>query len=79
MAERRKPHHLDVTGQRIARVRHMTAEEAEREGWLASEAAVVLELEGGVVIYAACDDDANGPGELFACQGPKRFFLTPTE
>lgn len=54
-----------IIGQQIVGVRPMTHAEAEREGWLNDIPATVLALDDGTLIYAAQDDEGNGPGSLF--------------
>ena len=53
----------ELAGKRILGVRLMTNDEAEVSGWYSR--AVVLELEGGVAIWASCDDEGNDAGAIF--------------
>ncbi len=57
-------------GQRIVAVRAMTQGELQREGWFPRlhEQALTVELELGV-LYAACDEEGNGPGAMFGRDG----------
>lgn len=54
-------------GLSIKDVRPMTAAEKAGEGWEAEwlDAAVVLELSDGSLIYPSRDPEGNGPGSLF--------------
>jgi len=58
---------IDIVGERITAVRPMTAEELAREAWTPAPFTqpLALELADGVVLYAACDPEGNGPGVLF--------------
>lgn len=51
-----------LLGRRIAGVRWMTADEQEQLGW--DNAAVVLELDNGTLVWPAADDEGNGAGAL---------------
>jgi hypothetical protein len=57
-----------VTGHTIARVRPMTEDEMDQEGWEAGRRGVpmALVLDNGVVIFPSRDMEGNGPGALFA-------------
>ncbi len=57
-------------GQRIVAVREMTAAELRHEGWFPRlhEQALAIELELGV-LYAARDEEGNGPGAMFGRDG----------
>ncbi len=52
-----------LLGRRIAGVRWMTADEQEQLGW--DNAAVVLELDDGTLIWPSADDEGNDAGALF--------------
>jgi hypothetical protein len=62
-----------LVGRRLVRVRYMAAEEAAELGW--SHRPAVLEFEGGVVLYVACDEEANDTGVLFAEAGDSDLCL----
>ena len=62
-----------IVGQKIVRVRQMSKEEMVREGWDRGS-ALALELENGTIIFASCDPESNGPGELFAHDAKGRQF-----
>lgn len=52
-------------GRLIVEVRPITKEELKAEGWEGHRGeTMVLVLEGGAKIYAACDHEGNGPGVL---------------
>lgn len=64
-----------LIGKMIKRVRPLTEEELEREGW--DRPTLALELSGGDVIYASRDDEGNGPGTLFGCtKKGETFYVT---
>lgn len=52
-----------IAGLKITRVRRMTQYEMEHEGW--ERPTTVLELEGGLILFASQDEEGNGPGALF--------------
>ncbi len=52
-----------LLGRKIVKVRYMQASELAATGW--DQAAVVLELDNGILIYPSQDDEGNGPGALF--------------
>lgn len=51
-----------LVGRKIMAVRYMSHEEAERLGWEAR--GIVLQLDNGLLIFPAQDDEGNGPGAL---------------
>jgi hypothetical protein len=51
-----------LVGRRIAGVRWMTQDEQEQLGW--DNAAVVLELDNGTLVWPSADDEGNGAGAL---------------
>ena len=61
----------NITGQKIVKIRHMTPEEAEFEGWEDDRSrTTVLVLANGTVLYPSRDEEGNGAGELFG-KGPQ--------
>lgn len=71
----------DVIGQTVKKVRWMTEEETEAEGWgdIRGEQAVVIELGNGVKLYPSRDPEGNGPGALFGVtpDGKHVYILPP--
>lgn len=69
----------EIVGQRIVALRHLTATELEAEGWedYAGEAATVIVLENGVVLYPSADEEGNGPGALFANAYGRTLLILP--
>ena len=55
----------DLIGQKLVRIRPITQEELEAEGWDYAGATCVLEFEDGTIIYPSQDDEGNGAGTLF--------------
>ena len=51
-----------LVGKMVSRVRPMTAEEQLELYW--SERGIVIEFEDGTVLYAAQDEEQNGPGTI---------------
>ena len=51
-------------GQTIKKVRMLSPEELDAEGW--DHPGVVLELGDGTIVYPSRDPEGNGPGVLFA-------------
>jgi hypothetical protein len=66
-----------TVGLKIVKIRQMTAEEIEREGWedCAYEPITVIELEDGTLLYASRDAEGNGPGELFGQKKDEPCFI----
>jgi len=59
---------MSMVGSTIEKVRWMTDEEMEKEGWETGNRhgnGVVLEMSGGGKIYASRDEEGNGPGVFF--------------
>jgi hypothetical protein len=54
---------LHLAGRRIVAVRWMTASEQEALGW--ENAAIVMELDNGTLIWPSADDEGNDAGALF--------------
>jgi hypothetical protein len=63
----------NVTGQKIVKVRPMTEEEKDREGWY--RGTTVLELSNGVLLYASSDEEGNDAGAMFGIDKNKSFML----
>ena len=57
---------MNIVGKTVKIVRPMTNAEAEHEGWEDwREKSLVIEFTDGSKIYAASDEEGNGPGCLF--------------
>jgi len=70
-----------VVGSTIKTVRWMTVDEMIQEGWgPQGPRGVVLEMEKGGKIYAARDEEGNGPGVLFGetAEG-ENVYIYPSE
>ncbi len=66
----------ELIGKKIVRLRPMTKNEREDEGWENHHSATsVIELEGGILIYPSSDDEGNGAGTLFGKDGKERFYI----
>ena len=71
---------MDITGATIVRVRFMTDAEIRAEGWenlLGMAEPVALELDNGMVLYPARDEEGNGPGELFGTHNGELVMIFP--
>jgi hypothetical protein len=70
-----------VLGAKIVKVRKMTEEELEAEGWddCGRKIATALVLSTGAVIYASSDDEGNGPGTIFGKRGKSSFYVMPAK
>jgi hypothetical protein len=62
-----------LVGRTVVGVRYMLPAEAARLGW--SYRPAVLEFDDGTVVYAACDEEANDAGVLFAETGQTDLCL----
>ncbi len=58
---------VPIIGRRIASIRDMTSDELLAQGWpsRAWMTPKVLILDNGVMLFASCDPEGNGPGMLF--------------
>ena len=65
----------------LVKIRKMTAAELEREGWDDDNCnpGIALEFADGSVIIASQDEEGNGPGALFKCEGDKSYYLFSEE
>ena len=52
-----------LIGKKIVKMRPMTDEEMEAEGW--TQSTTVLVLNDGTLLYASMDPEGNGPGYIF--------------
>lgn len=54
-------------GRKITKLRPMTKPEAAAQGWELGrhDVGMVIELEGGMRLFASRDSEGNGPGALF--------------
>ena len=60
-----------LVGRKIVAARHMTPAEAKAQAWY--QAAPVLELDDGTILFPSRDDEGNGAGALFGVD-KKGFF-----
>ena len=58
---------MSFVGKRIVAIREMTSAELANEGWTLGrgEAAPVIVLDDGTLLYPSRDPEGNGPGEFF--------------
>jgi hypothetical protein len=58
---------VDIIGIKVAFIRPMTKREHDFEGWKydPKNRAYVIELENGVLLYPASNNEGDGPGALF--------------
>jgi hypothetical protein len=52
-----------LVGRRIARVRYMSTTEAAESLW--QNRPLIIELDDGTLIHAACDEEGNDAGVMF--------------
>ena len=69
---------MSIVGSNIEKVRWMTDDETNKEGW--EKRGIVLAMVGGGKIYASRDDEGNGPGVFFGetAEG-KSVYISPEE
>ena len=67
-------------GQRVTAVRWMNDDERRREGWDfdTNGPPAVVELDGGLLLYASRDPEGNGPGCLFCVLDGQTVYVQPT-
>jgi len=73
---------MDIIGQKIKNVRHMTKKEYEYNGWEPNgyDPPMVIVLEDGTCLYPSQDYEGKGPGAIFG-HSPKekdpekKFFV----
>ena len=65
----------NFVGRKIVAVRHMTKAELEAEGWDTNHQVPLLELDNGDKLYPSCDEEGNGPGELFVTDKNGKAFM----
>jgi len=76
---------IDLIGAKITRVRFMTKDELEAQGWDwegsdSIHPIVALELDNGAVLYPSQDEEGNGGGALFGHKaGESDFYVWPRE
>lgn len=56
---------MKLKGKIIVKVRNLTEEELQVEGWDKDKVVSALVLNDGTLIYPSIDTEGNGPGELF--------------
>ena len=70
-----------IVGQEIVKVRGLTDDELEANGWdrCSDQGAAVLELANGALVYPSCDPEGNSPGFLFgnAPDGESIYVMAP--
>ena len=55
----------DLRGLMITNVRLATQRELDnRLGW--DRTCIAIDLDNGLTLYASCDEEGNGPGDIFA-------------
>lgn len=68
-----------LIGLTIARVRPMTTEEINREGWTGylapGETPLVIEFDDGSSLHAMRDPEGNGPGTLVHNVGLDSYYV----
>lgn len=68
-----------IVGLTIAKVRELTTDELEHNGWSAGARAgdrpYAIELSDGTLLYASSDPEGNGPGCMFGSDGDGDFYL----
>ena len=62
-----------LIGQKVKRIRRLSREEGEAEGW--DNPTTCIEFENGAIIYASRDEEGNGPGALFGRSGDHSFYV----
>lgn len=65
-----------IIGQKITKIRSMTTQELNSEGW---ENGTAIELENGTVIYPSSDEEGNDSGELFGVSKGNQFVIFPNK
>ena len=65
----------DIIGHRIAKIRAMTQQELNAEGWDLEANMTAIELDNGVVLYPSADEEGNYGGEIFGTHNGKQFHL----
>ena len=56
--------HEKLVGRKIVAVRYMSEAEVDGLQWY-GRAAVVIQLDNGVILFPSQDDEGNGPGAVF--------------
>ena len=73
---------MNLEGKKIINVREMTPEEYKHEGWDDNRGfspVTVVDLEGGIRIWASRDSEGNGGGVLFGSDKNGDFYIYPKE
>lgn len=69
----------NVEGRTIAKVRPMTKDELDANGWDDRwDGVVVLELDDGTRLFPSRDPEGNGPGAMFGSDDEGDFRLGVT-
>jgi len=68
---------LQIVGRAITAIRFLTPAELEAEGWDSRAAVEAIELDGGIIIFASCDDEGNQPGAIFGRWQGDAFYVHP--
>lgn len=69
---------MSILNDRIVRIRDMTDEELEAEGWQNApehQRPPVIVLDSGTLIYPSKDPEGNGPGSLFGVEDGDAVFF----
>lgn len=63
-----QPTPFSLVGRTVVSVRPLTPEEMDNLGWYPDgDPGTIIQLTGGILLWAAQDEESNGPGVLF-CQ-----------
>ncbi len=67
---------VEIIGKKVVKLRPMTKREMTAQGWeYGRRSCVIIELEGGIKLYASRDEEGNGPGALFGTDKEGSFIL----
>jgi hypothetical protein len=68
---------LSIEGQTIKWIRKMTDIEMKAEGWDEENGftPICIVLSNGIILYASCDPEGNGPGMIFGSDTNSAFTL----
>lgn len=73
---------IDLIGRKLTKIRAMTPEEMQKEGWRPTRngAPTALEFDDGTVLYPSADPEGNRPGAMFGVlRDGTQFLLPPNE
>ncbi len=66
---------IEIEGQKIVKVRPLTKNERNDEGWNYDDHVMCMILENGVKLYPSKDYEGNGGGALFGKKGKDTFAI----